>query len=113
MEMTVELLKNIVDDAHVEGNKAYNAYIGDGDFFCGCGFAWTIITKYNGVAIKGNTKIGRLLKKVGITQNYYREFEVWDRNSTQNVGAKLAYQEAFAKHLRDNGFNAYAGSRLD
>lgn len=111
--MNIELLHTIIDNAHIEGKKSYDEYVANGDFFCGCGFAWTVISKYDGIYIKGNTKIGRMLKKVGITQNYYREFHVWDRNSTQNVGAKMAYQDAFAKHFRDNGFHAYSESRLD
>ena len=80
-----------------------------------CGFAWVHIYDYQGTQIRGNTKLGRLLKKLGITQDYTRTFQIWNPSKypTQNVDTLLAGAEAAASVLKQHGFTAYAGSRLD
>lgn len=71
-----------------------------------CGFAW--------VNFKGNTAWGRWAKKNGVaTPAYGGGLQVWVRGYGQSVTRKEAYADAFAAVLRDNGVDAYAGSRLD
>ena len=111
--MDIIKLQAILDAGHVEGKKAYDDHISNNKSFGGCGFAWSVISQYEGKKIMGSNKMGKMLKKCGIDQNSYREFYVWDRNPSQSVDAKMAYQEAFSKHLRDNGFRCYPDSRLD
>ena len=75
-----------------------------------CGFAWVEIR-----GIKGNTRLGRMLKKVGIEQGYNRAFHIWNPSghSVQSVSIKEAGAAACAKYLRSKGFTAYACYRLD
>ena len=75
-----------------------------------CGFAWVSI--YD---IKGNTKLGRILKKIGVEQDYSRAFNIWNPSGlgVQSIDIKEAGAQAAAEYLRNFGFNAYAGSRLD
>ena len=75
-----------------------------------CGFAWVEID-----GIKGNTRLGRLLKKVGIEQGWNRSFLIRDPSglSIQSVSIKEAGAEACAKYLCSKGFTAFACSRLD
>ena len=74
-----------------------------------CGFVWVEIH-----GIKGNTKLGRRLKKAGIKQGYNRAFIIWDPSglSVQSVLIKESGAEACAKYLRSKGFEVYACSRL-
>jgi hypothetical protein len=80
-----------------------------------CGFAWTNLYEHNGVKLKGNTKMGRLLKQAGITQDWNRVFQVWNPSKfpTQNIDTLEAGARAAADVFRKYGFTAYAGSRLD
>lgn len=80
-----------------------------------CGFAWTTLYEFQGKRIKGNTKIGRLLKKAGIDQNWQRTFEIWNPSGypTQNVDTLEAGARAAADVFKKYGFEASAGSRLD
>ena len=80
-----------------------------------CGFAWVNLVEFEGKQIKGNTKAGKMLKSAGVRQNHERVFYIWNpsRYPTQNVDSLLAGAEAAAKVLRDNGFTAFADSRLD
>ena len=75
-----------------------------------CGFAWVEI-----YGIKGNTRLGRLLKKLGIEQGYIRAFQIWNPSGlpVQSVLIKEAGAEACAEYLRSKGFKAYACSRID
>lgn len=111
--MDIVKLQAILDAGHAEGKKAYDACIDSNSAWGGCGFAWSVISEYEDKKIRGNSKIGKMLKQCGVGQNSYREFYVWDRNPSQSVDAKMAYQEAFSKYLRDNGFRCYPDSRLD
>lgn len=80
-EMTVEKLKDIVHEACAEARKAaekfFNYELGGVDQGA-CGFSWVSIYEFNGEKIKGNTKLGRMMKKAGIDQNYTRTFEIWN-----------------------------------
>ena len=75
-----------------------------------CGFAWTNI-----YGVKGNTKLGKMLKAAGVKQDYTKAFSIWDPAGlpVQNVDTKEAGAEAAAEVFRKYGFDAYAGSRLD
>ena len=110
MNYTQEQITAIVDEAYMEANKAARealAKYGDRD---ACGFAWTNIYK-----IKGNTKIGKMLKAAGVRQDYTRAFQLWNpaKLGCQSVGILEAGAEAAAEVFRKYGFEAYAGSRLD
>ena len=73
-----------------------------------CGFAGV---KVHG--IKGNTKLGKMLKARGFTKSYTGGLQYWISTMTQSVARKEAYAEAMASVLRSNGLEAYADSRLD
>ncbi len=64
MNYTQEQVNAIVQEAMVEARKGAEvalAKYGDRD---ACGFAWTNIYK-----IKGNTKLGKMLKAAGVRQD--------------------------------------------
>ena len=75
-----------------------------------CGFAWVEIH-----GIKGNTRLGRMMKRVGVGQGYNRAFHIWNPSElpVQSVAIKEAGANACAKYLRNEGFEAYSCSRLD
>jgi len=112
---SVDDLKAIFNKARVAAEQAsqqvYNKYGTD----CGmCGFAWVDIYEFNGEKLKGNTKMGRLLKKAGIEQNWQRTFSQWcNWYGGQSIDIKEAGARAYANVLKGYGFTAYAGSRLD
>jgi len=118
MEMTIEKMHTIIVETHMAAYNAaeryFNVELGGEDKYA-CGFAWVDICEYNGKRIKGNTKMGRMLKECGIGQSHTRTFQIWNpaRYPVQNVDTLLAGAEAAAKVLRSHGFKAYAGSRLD
>jgi len=109
---TVQDIKNIVAEAKMAAYKAADVY--EHDVMQGgwgaCGFAWVSI--YN---IKGNTRIGRMLKQAGVGRSWTKAYEIWNPSGypTQNVDTLLAGAEAAARVLTHYGFTAYAGSRLD
>ena len=80
-----------------------------------CGFAWVNIYEHDGVKIKGNTKMGRLMKQAGIRQDWTKSFQIWNPSGypVQNIDVLEAGARAAADTLRKYGFTAYAGSRLD
>ena len=75
-----------------------------------CGFAWVNIYK-----IKGNTKLGKMLKAAGVRQDYTKAFQIWNPAGlgVQNVDTLEAGARAAADVFTRYGFEAYAGSRLD
>jgi hypothetical protein len=75
-----------------------------------CGFAWVEI-----FGINGNSKLGRKMKKAGFKQDYKRVFSVWNPSGigVQNIDVKEKGANAYAKVLKEYGFEAYACSRLD
>ena len=115
---TIEELKAIIATAERAANFKATEYFQEtmgGEDRGSCGFAFTRITEYNGVKINGNTKMGRMLKKLGISQNYARTFEIWNpsRMGVQNIDTLEVGARACADILKQHGFTAYAGSRLD
>jgi predicted RNA-binding protein len=116
--MELNELKNILAEAEEKADNAGRYYfyeqLGGVDRYA-CGFAWVNIYSYKGENIKGNTKLGRLLKKAGVYQDYQRIFQVWmpGRQPVQNIDCHYASAKAYADVLTDYGFVAYANSRLD
>lgn len=93
-------------DAAREASADHFRKYGDRD--C-CGFAWVNIKP-------GTSAIARELKKRGdARKSYYGGVDVWDPGKTmsQNMGAKEAGAQAFAKVLQDAGYKAYMMSRMD
>ena len=115
LTLTQEQVNEIVAEAMNEANKAARealAKFGDRD---ACGFAWVQIWNFNGNKIKGNTKVGKMLKAAGLRQNYIKAFEIWNpaKLGVQSVGILEAGAEAAAEVFRKYGFDAYGCSRLD
>lgn len=109
-EMEIGRLQDMFDYAREEAHKAATAEydrIGDSG---ACGFAWVSI-----YGIKGNTKLGKKLKKIGVTQDYRRIFEMWNPSGlhVQSIQVLEVGAARAAKVLREFGFDASASSRLD
>ena len=85
------------------------------DEFGGCGFAWVNVYPQH----KGNTRLGkaerRTLESMGFRKSYDGGYQLWNPSGypTQNIGTLEAGANAAAALLRDAGFTAYSGSRLD
>jgi len=113
MNYTQEQVNNIVAEAksaaRVAAEKFFKERLGGQDQYA-CGFAWVEIAK-----IKGNTKLGRMLKAAGVEQDWKRTFSIWNPSNMncQNVDTKEAGADAAAEVFEKYGFSAYAGSRLD
>ena len=110
MNFTQEQVNNIVFEARAEASRAARnalAKYGDRD---ACGFAWTNI-----YGVKGNTKLGKMLKAAGVRQDYTKAFQLWNPAGigVQSMGILEAGAEAAADVFRKYGFTAYAGSRMD
>ena len=118
MAYAVEQLKEIITEAKSAAYKAADKYfkdrLGGKDQFS-CGFAWVSLYDFNGVPIKGNSKIGRMLKAAGVDQDYRRIFQIWNPSEfgCQNIDTLEAGSRAAATVFNKYGFTAYAGSRLD
>ena len=95
--------------AYEAGMKFFYDKLGGKDQYA-CGFAWVNIYK-----IKGNTKLGKMLKQAGVRQDYTKAFQIWNPSGMgcQNIDTLEAGAEAAAKVFEKYGFEAYAGSRLD
>ena len=108
--LTQEQVNAIVQEAMISAKQAaldaLNKF-GDRD---ACGFAWTNI-----YGVKGNTKLGKMLKAAGVRQDYTKAFQLWNpaKLGVQSVGILEAGAQAAAEVFRKYGFEAYAGSRLD
>ena len=113
---TVEEIRELVNDAQTAAHEAANRKLGElGSDWGACGFAWVNLYEYNGKKLDGRSKMGRLLKQAGVGQDYTRAFQIWNpsRVGAQNVDVLEAGAQAAAEVLREAGFVAYAGSRLD
>jgi len=113
MNYTQEQVNAIVQEAQsaakAAATKFFNERLGGQDQYA-CGFAWTNI-----YGVKGNTKLGKMLKAAGVKQDYTKAFQLWNPSGmgVQNVDTLEAGAEAAAEVFRKYGFEAYAGSRLD
>jgi hypothetical protein len=95
--------------AYEAAMKFFYDRLGGKDQFA-CGFAWTNIW-----GVKGNTKLGKMLKAAGVKQDYTKAFSIWNPSGlgVQNVDTKEAGADAAAEVFKRYGFNATSGSRLD
>ena len=114
MNYTQDQINSIVIEAKTAARSAaeqfFQTKLGGQDQYA-CGFAWVDI-----FGIKGNTKLGKMLKAAGIERSDYKKcFSIWNPSdhNCQNVDTKEAGAEAAAKVFEKYGFRAYAGSRLD
>jgi len=113
MNYTKEQVESIVAEAKSEAFKAADKFfkerLGGKDRYA-CGFAWVNIH-----GVKGNTKLGKVLKAAGVRQDYTKAFQIWNPSGygCQNVDTLEAGADAAAKVFQKYGFQAYAGSRLD
>ena len=108
--LTQEQVNVIVQEAMISAKQAAMdalAKYGDRD---ACGFAWTSIYR-----VKGNTRLGKMLKAAGVRQSWDKSFQLWNpaQLGVQSVGILEAGAQAAAEVFRKYGFEAYAGSRLD
>ncbi len=108
--LTQEQINAIVQEAYTEARKAAEAFRAKhGDRDC-CGFAWTNI-----YGVKGNTRLGKMLKAAGVRQSWDKSFQLWNpsRMGVQVLNVLEAGAEAAADVFRKYGFESYAGSRMD
>ena len=108
-EQVNAIVKEAQQAAYEAAMKFFYDRLGGRDQYA-CGFAWVNIYK-----VKGNTKLGKMLKAAGVKQDYTKAFSIWDPAGlpVQNIDTKEAGAEAAAKVFQKYGFEAYAGSRLD
>lgn len=113
MNYTKEQVIAIVAEAKTEARNAADKFfqekLGGVDQYS-CGFAWVDI-----FGIKGNTKLGRIMKDAGLRKSYAGSFQIWNPAGmgVQNIDTLEAGAEAAAQVFERYGFRAYAGSRLD
>jgi hypothetical protein len=108
-EQVNNIVKEAQDAAYQAAMKFFYDVLGGKDQYA-CGFAWTNI-----YGVKGNTKLGKMLKAAGVRQDYTKAFQLWNpaKMGCQNVDTLEAGARAAAEVFRKYGFEAYAGSRLD
>ena len=90
--------------------KATQAYLDKyGDMDC-CGFAW--VSVYD---IKLSTKLGKAMKQCGFDKAYGGGIQLWNpsQNHTQSLSARAAGATAYRNVLREYGFEAFSGGRMD
>mgnify|MGYP003330739852 CR=1 FL=1 len=76
MNYTVQQIKDIVAEACAAAREAADLYfqtkLGGRDQYA-CGFAWVNIH-----GIKGNTKLGKMFKAVGVERSYTGSLQIWN-----------------------------------
>jgi hypothetical protein len=113
MDFTQEQINAIVrearDAAYAAADEFFRVELGGVDRYA-CGFAWINIHR-----VKGNTKLGRMLKAAGVRQDYNRTFQLWNPAGypVQNIDTLETGARAAAEVFTKYGFTAYEGSRLD
>lgn len=114
MNYTQEQVNDIVAEAKLAAHQAADQYfqekLGGVDRFA-CGFAWVDI-----YGVKGNTKLGKMLKAAGLRKDWTgKAFQIWNPSEfrCQNIDTLEEGARAAAKVFERYGFRAYAGSRLD
>lgn len=113
MNYTQDQVNNIVAQAKQAARASAEQFFQDkmgGVDQYSCGFAWTDI-----FGVKGNTRLGKMLKAAGLRKSYTGSFQIWNPADmpVQNIDTLEAGAEAAAKVFEQYGFTAYAGSRLD
>lgn len=109
-----EILASATAAAKTAAERFFNDTMGGEDRGC-CGFAWVNVYEYQGEKITGNTKLGRMLKRLGVDQDHRRVFWIWNPSGfgCQNIDTLEKGAQAYAKTLQAYGFKAYANSRMD
>lgn len=114
MEYTQDQINAIVNEARDAAHQAATNYFHEvlrGRDQFACGFAWVEI-----FGVKGNTRLGRMLKAAGVDRLDYKKcFSLWNPSGVpvQNIDTLEAGARAAAQVFERYGFRAYAGSRLD
>ena len=98
-----------LDAAKTAADKFYQEKLNCQDMYA-CGFAWV-----NVYGVKGNTKLGKLMKTLGFRKSYEGGLQLWNPSGhpCQNIDTKEEGAAAYAKILREAGLQAYSGSRMD
>ena len=108
--MNTDNLGILINSARMAAREAAEElYLEQGDTGA-CGFAWIAFP-----GVKGNTRLGRQLKELGLTQDHTRTFILWNPAAmpVQSVAVLEAGAVAAAQYLNQQGIEAYAASRLD
>ena len=103
---------NIVnfETARLAAAEATNKYIAEnGENPFGCGFAWVDVRGARGKKLDSLKAIGFKKKYVGTGVSLWNP----SGNITQDMDAKYAGAVAFAEVLKQMGFDATVGCRLD
>ena len=112
-------LQDIVAEANSAANRACLAFLGkyyEGVDRGPCGFAWVFIYDDENKKIRKNSRLGKALASLGITQGgegVHNVINPGPSHLVQNVDALLAGAKAYAEVFSRHGFNAFARSRLD
>jgi len=114
-KMHLHVMQKALESAKTEALARLYAWF-DGEDKGMCGFAWVNVKPKH----KGNTKAGKeerhILREMGFELDWTgKEFQFWNPSQlgVQNVDCKRQGAVAAAEVLRQHGFDAYAGSRLD
>lgn len=113
--LTVEQVKEIITEATEAARPVWeHEHATHGDTGA-CGFAWVDLHSYAGKRLDGRSAAGRVLKKAGINQDYRRVFQIWNAGGYpgQSIDTKEKAARAFVHVLKQHGFDATVGSRLD
>ena len=105
--ITAEQIRQGKALAETAGREMY-AQIGERD---ACGFGWVDV-----FVDRTNSKQAQELIKAGFRKDYKPKcLSMWDPAGipTQSISVKEAGAQAYAEFLRQLGFKAYAGSRMD
>jgi hypothetical protein len=105
----ISIVAEAKEAAQIAARKFFQERLGGRDQYA-CGFAWVNI-----YGIKGNTKMGKVLKAAGVRQDYTKAFQIWNpaNMGCQNVDTLYEGAKAAAEVFTNYGFESYAGSRLD
>jgi hypothetical protein len=113
MELTQAQVNAIVAQAQAEATTASQEFLarelGGQDQFP-CGFAWV------NIKVKGNTKLGKMLKAAGVKRSeYHKCFQLWNPSGlyVQNVDTLYAGARQAARVFEQHGIEAYADQRWD
>ena len=119
MNYTVDQIQDILSEAKQKAKNAAQAYVDDWTEKTGgneygepmyCGFASVSIH-----GVKGNTKLGRVMKQAGMKKDYSGAWSTWNPSEWggQSMDVKEAGAQAAANVFRSYGFRAYMNSRAD
>lgn len=118
--MNLEQINSLIEEAMKVGNEKSLEYFDNelnGKDKMPCGFAWIVFETYQGKKINGRTKIGKMLKELGLKQVYEdKKFYIWNPGglNIQNIDCKEVGARAVTKYINDNSeFYCWVNSRLD